>query len=277
VESNAEQIEYWNGAAGAHWVDREAEFDAQLAPFVEPILDAAAVGPGDRVLDVGCGNGALSRAAATRAERVTGVDISAPMLDRARAHASELGLENVTFVEADAQTHGFAPEFDVVVSRFGVMFFADAVSAFRNLRRVLRPGGRCVFVCWQDLFANEWVAVPGAAMVPIVGPPPPMPPNGPGPFALADPERLLSILTDAGFSSVDADDVRIPILVGGGLGLHAAVEFFMAGGMAQRFLEGADDVTTARAVAAAREALVPFQTPEGVRMGSAAWLVRAAR
>lgn len=275
--SNADQIEYWNGPEGAHWVDREAQFDAMLAPFIDRILDAAQLQPTNRVLDVGCGSGATSRGVAARAASVVGVDISAPMLQRAREHAAADGLTNVEFVQADAQEHAFHAEFDVIVSRFGVMFFADPAAAFTNLAQALVPGGRLAFACWQDQFANEWVAVPGMTLIPIVGPPDMPPPNAPGPFAFADRERVAGILDAAGFSNVEIDDVQMPILLGGGLNVDAAVEFLAEGGMGKRFLANADDEARARALEAVHAAFEPFVTPEGVRMGSAVWIVCATR
>lgn len=272
--ANADQVEYWNGPEGRHWVSREERFDALLVPFVEPVLDAARVAAGDRVLDVGCGNGALSRAAAARGADVTGVDISGPMLDRARARAAGEGLV-VEFVQADAQVRGFDRGYDVVVSRFGVMFFADPVAAFVNLARALVPGGRLAFVCWQAMAANEWVTVPALAMLPIVGPPDVPPADAPGPFAFADPDRVTGILTTAGFADVACTAVGPELALGGRLGLDETVEFLAEGGMGKRFLGDADVATTARALDAARTALAPFATPDGVRLGSAAWLVTA--
>lgn len=272
--ANADQVEYWNGPEGQHWADHEARFDAMLVPFLGPVLGAAGVGAGDRVLDVGCGNGALSRAAAARGATVTGVDISAPMLARARERATAEGLA-IDFVEADAQVHAFAEPFDAVVSRFGVMFFADPEAAFANLAAALRPGGRLAFVCWQEQFVNEWVAVPALAMLPIVGAPDMPPPDAPGPFAFADADRVAGILEGAGFSDVAVDSVALPLLLGGGLDLDEAVAWLSEGGMGKRFLAGADPATTDRALHAARGAMEPFVTPEGVRMGSATWLVHA--
>lgn len=274
--ANADQVEYWNGSEGRHWADHEARFDAMLEPFLEPVLTAAAIAPGVRVLDVGCGNGALSRAAAACGAIVTGVDISAPMLARARAGADAAGLD-IEFLEADAQVHPFAPEFDAVISRYGVMFFAEPEAAFANLGAALRPGGRCAFVCWQDQFANEWVTVPAMAMIPIVGPAEMPPPGAPGPFAFADAHRVTAILGSAGFTGIEIEDLRLPLLLGGGLGIDEAVAFLGEGGMGKRFLAGADAPTTARALEAVREAFAPFAGPDGVRMGSAAWLVRAGR
>jgi SAM-dependent methyltransferase len=273
---NAEQVDYWNGPEGRHWADREARFDAMLVPFVAPVLDAARVGPADRVLDVGCGNGALSRAAAGRGARVTGVDISAPMLAVARRRAAAEGL-TAEYLEADAQTHPFAGGYDAVVSRFGVMFFADPVAAFANLAAALEPGGRLAFVCWQGQPANEWVAIPALAMLPIVGPPDLPPADAPGPFAFAAAERVTGILAAAGYVDVTCEALSPPLLLGGGLGLDATVEWLAEGGMGKRFLAGADSATTEAALAAVREALALFVTPDGVRMASAAWLVSATR
>ena len=244
---NDEQFDYWNGPEGQHWVDRDALFDAMLGDFVGPLLDAAAITPDDRVLDVGCGNGATSRAAARRATNghVVGLDISGPMLERARTRAAEEGIGNVEFVHADAQDHPLddTESFDVLISRFGVMFFADPVAAFANLRKALRPGGRVAFLCWQGLFENEWVAVPAGAIIPIVGPPEVPPPGAPGPFSFADPERISGILTDAGYADVQTDDVHLPLRLGGGLPLDEAVAFLAEGGMGKRFLGDADAPT----------------------------------
>lgn len=274
--ANDEQIAYWNGPEGRHWADREARFDAMLAPFLAPVLDAAGVGAGARVLDVGCGNGALSRAAASRGASVTGVDISAPMLERARAHAAADGLE-IDFLEADAQVHAFSGGHDALVSRFGVMFFADPAAAFANLATALEPGGRLAFVCWQAQPRNEWVAVPALAMLPIVGAPDMPPPDAPGPFAFADQARVAGILADAGFTDVACERLEPAILLGGGLSLDETVAWLGEGGMGKRFLAGADGPTAERALAAVREALDPFVTPDGVRMATAVWLVSATR
>jgi len=279
---NDEQFEYWNGPEGQHWVDRDTLFDVMLEPFVDPLLDAAAIATTDRVLDIGCGNGATSRAAARRAAdgRVVGVDISAPMVTRARERAESEGVGNVEFLHADAQDHEFTGvpgSFDVLISRFGVMFFADPVAAFANLGTALRPDGRLAFVCWQSLFANQWVAVPAAALLPVVGPSDPPPPDAPGPFAFADQDRVRSILDAAGFTRIEVEDLHVPVLAGGGLPLDEAVAFLGEGGMGKRLLGDVDAPTRDRALGAVRDALEPFAGVDGVRLDSAAWLVRACR
>jgi ubiquinone/menaquinone biosynthesis C-methylase UbiE len=166
MTANAGQYEHWNAEEGEHWVTHQQGYDTQLRAFGDRMLQAALIGPTDKVLDVGCGTGAttLAAAVATRGD-VLGVDLSQPMLQVARARATALGRSNVRFEQADAQTHPFTPAgFDVVISRFGVMFFDDPVAAFANLARATRPGGRLVVTCWQELVANEFVLVPSIAL-----------------------------------------------------------------------------------------------------------------
>ena len=191
--------------------------------------------------------------------------------------AADQGIGNVEFVHADAQDHAFTEDFDVIISRFGVMFFADPVAAFANLRGALRPGGRVAFVCWQGLFANEWVAIPASAIIPIAGPPDAPGPDAPGPFSFGDRDRVSGILTGAGYTDVQIDDVHLPVLLGGGLPLDEAVAFLGEGGMGKRFLGHADAATGERALLAVRDALVPFAGADGVRLDSAVWVVRAQR
>jgi SAM-dependent methyltransferase/DNA-binding transcriptional MerR regulator len=276
--ANHEQAEHWNSDEAAHWVIHQAAYDRMLAPFVDMVLDAAALGPGDRVLDVGCGCGATTRAAAKAAPSGTavGVDLSAPMLARARADAEAAGLANARFEQTDAQIHPFEEAtFDAVISRFGIMFFTDPVAAFANLRRATRPGGRLAFVCWQDLVANEWLVVPGAAIAQHV----PLPDGGPsgaaGMMAFADPYRVRSVLTDAGWRDITVAPQQTSMLVGGGGTLDEAIEFLRTGSMGRSLLAGADPETAARAVAAVREALLSHVADDGVRLDAAVWCVSA--
>ena len=164
------------------------------------------------MLDVGCGTGDTTRVAARRAVDgdALGVDLSTGMLARGRERAAEEGLTNVTFEQADAQVEPFADgRFDVVISRFGVMFFSDPVAAFANLARATRPGGRLALVVWQPFAGNEWVEVPRAALA-LGRDLPPIPEDVPGPFGLADPDRVERILGDAGWSDVVLGDVSVP-------------------------------------------------------------------
>ena len=160
---NAQQIEYWNELSGARWVAMNDVIDAQISPLGEVAMLRAAVAPGERVLDIGCGCGQTSLQLAERVGqdgRVLGLDISAVMLERARERAEQAGLANLEFRNADAQTEPFAGAFDLLFSRFGVMFFASPEAAFSNLRSAVRPGGRLTCLTWQGLGANPWMQVP---------------------------------------------------------------------------------------------------------------------
>jgi len=272
---NAEQIQYWNETAGPKWVALQAMIDEQIRPLGRAAMQRAELAPGVRVLDVGCGCGdttvELSRRV-TPGGSVCGIDISAPMLERARASAHAAGVET-HFELADAQTHPFSPAFDLCFSRFGVMFFTDPTAAFTNLRRALRPGGQLAFVCWQSLGENPWMTVPlGAALQHL--PMPPLPaPDAPGPFAFADADRVRGILSGAGFGELVFEPVREELTLGGGGALEATVDFLLQLGPAAALMREADPALRPRVVAAVRESLVPYVTANGVRMPSAAWVV----
>jgi SAM-dependent methyltransferase len=278
--ANAEQVEYWNAEEAVHWVVEQDRYDGMLAPFGARLLDAAALQPGDRVLDVGCGTGQTTCGAGRRVPDGTalGIDISRSMVEAARRRAASEGLAHVTFEVADAQTHAFTPEsVDVALSRFGVMFFDDPVAAFANMRHALRDGGRFVFVCWQDLLANEWMAVPGMAAAQHVPLPDIGAPGAPGPFAFGDAAYVGDILQRAGYRDVSLQPVHEPILLGGGGSLDDAAEFLRGTGMARRLFADAPPDAVDRAVDAVTAALAAYVTPDGVRLGSAVWLVTATR
>ena len=275
--ANADMAEYWNGRPADVWVTEAERFDSMLAPFGRRLLTAAVLKPGERVLDVGCGNGAVSLEAARAVGpggRVTGLDLSAPMLEVARRRAEEQGID-VDFVQGDAQTASFDQPFDVVVSRFGVMFFDDPEAAFANLAKAARPGGRLCFVCWQEMFANEWIAVPAMAMVAHVGIPELPEPGAPGPFALADAERTRGLLESAGWSEVTVEEHKDGMRMG--RDPEDVVAFMLSDEMGRRLVEGKDPEAVQAGTEAALEALRPFATPDGVVLGGAYWLVTARR
>lgn len=271
---NTEQSEYWDGAGGAHWATEAEAYDRLNAAFAERIVARVAPRAGERVLDVGCGNGALCLALAPTVASATGLDLSGPMLARARERVAAAGLDNVDLVQGDAQVVGLPDaSFDAVVSRFGVMFFDDPVAAFSNVRRMLRPGGRLVFACWQAMPANEWIMVPVGAALAHVPVPPLGEPGAPGPFALADPERVQSVLDGAGFADVGLEDVKAPMQFGATV--EETVAFFQGTEMASTLMKDVDPETVERAWAAMAEAVKPHLTADGVRLTGAAWLVTA--
>jgi SAM-dependent methyltransferase len=274
---NAEQRAEWNADDGEHWVEFQTDYDAMLRPFGDAVLAQAALGPGEAVLDVGCGCGdtTLAAARAVGAEgRTIGVDISEPMVGLATRRGHDDGSA-AAFVVGDAQLHDFGPAaFDAIISRFGVMFFDDSRAAFANLARTLRPGGRLVFACWRELFANDWLLVPGAALAEHVALPP-VEPGAPGAFAFADDAEVRSILTDAGFDRVTIEPFDASLLMPGGPSVAGTVAFLRLTGFARPLLAAADPATIEAATAAAARALEPHRQADGVRLGGAAWLVSA--
>jgi len=211
--SNQPQSEFWNGEAGRRWVEQSSRLDAMLLPIAEQILLAANIQADEDVLDIGCGAGALSLMAAKMGRAVLGADISKPLIDLAWSR-SEM-IESVDFKQADASTLELDKKRDVFVSRFGVMFFSDPVSAFANIRRQIKPTGRMVFACWQAPAKNDWARAPLEAAMPFLkSAPTPPDPKAPGPFAFADTEYLSDVLMDAGWNNVELIDwkgnIRLP-------------------------------------------------------------------
>src|SRR5437588_2962083 len=239
-EGNADQIAFWNGVAGQHWTDRQPMQDVLLAPVSQILIDRTGAKAGERILDVGCGCGATTIALAERVAPsgfVFGIDISVPMLSRARQVAPQ-GLP-LDFVLADATVHPFEPaSFDLLVSRFGVMFFADPIASFTNLRRALKPTGRLAFVCWREPKENPWMMAPLMAVYKHVPKIPPVGPDEPGPFAFASEERVMRILKGAGFVDVAMEPHNLPMDIAVGGGLDAAVEGSLQIGPASRALQG---------------------------------------
>lgn len=273
--ANAEQISNWDGPAGEHWVREQDRFDRMLAPYTDVLLGAAALAPGERVLDVGCGTGALAVAAAATGAQVTGLDVSAPMLAAAERRAAAAGVE-VEWVQGDAQVHPFpAGTYDAVVSRFGVMFFDDPAAAFANLAGAMRPGGRLAVTCWQDVLRNGWITVPVSAALAHVPMPQVGAPGAPGPFAFADPDRVRGLLAAAGLADVTVEERCADLRMGATV--DDVVDFFERTEIGRDVIGRAEPPRAAAAWVAVRAALDERMTPDGVVLGGAAWLVRARR
>jgi SAM-dependent methyltransferase len=274
---NAEMVAAWDGDQGDQWVETEEQMNRSLAAHAARLLEAASVGTSEHVVDIGCGTGETTRACAERAVdgRVVGIDVSTAMLERARLRAAEAGLTNVEFERGDAQVYPFAPaSYDVVVSRFGVMFFDDPLAAFTNIGRSVKPGGRLACVVWQDMARNEWVTVAREALA--VGRALPVPPPGaPGPFGLADPDRTRGILEAAGFSKVELEDVAVPFSFG--TDLDGAFDFAQQIGIMRGLLDDLDGDQRARALDALRAAIVAHDTSEGVVFDSRVWMITGVR
>ena len=277
--TNAPQIEYWNEVAGPKWVALSDLINAQIEPLGHVAMERLALKQGEHVLDVGCGCGHTSRDLAGRvgvSGRVLGVDVSDVMLADARARSA--GLEQLDFLSADAQTHVFTEGvFDVLFSRFGVMFFSEPQAAFSNLFVALKPGGRLGFICWQEPGANPWMSIPGRAAAAHIEMESPSDPHAPGPFAFADRERVQRVMEGAGFEGVSVDSHETSVRVGGGLEFEACVEFVLQLGPAAAAIRQADATLSSAIRNSVSEAVRPFWHGDGLQMDAAVWVVSGER
>ncbi len=267
-QANAEQIQYWNGVAGQKWVTAQDRLDSMLQPFTDRLMAEAAVKPGERVLDIGCGCGATTVALAQAGAKATGLDVSEPMLARARDRAP-----GIPFLASDAATHAFGGDHDALFSRFGVMFFSDPDNAFLNMRKALKPGGRVVFACWRDWRENEWVRVPVSAVRPVMPPQPQLGPEDPGPFSFADLARVRRILTHAGFDRITIQPFDTPMVLGATIA--DATAHVSEIGPVSRMLTDAPADLRDKALAALGLAMQPYAGRSPVTMGGAVWIVSA--
>ncbi|MGK3942638.1 methyltransferase domain-containing protein [Streptomyces caeruleatus] len=253
------------------------DYDSELARHHERLLEALGVRSGDHVLDIGCGTGLTTRDAARAASPGTalGIDVSGPMLERARRQAAAEGLRNIGFVQGDAQEHAFPPEhFTMAVSRFGTMFFTDPVAAFANIGRALRPGARFVQLVWQAAERQQWHTAIRAALSGGSAAPEPASPAG-DPFSLGEPHVVADVLTRAGFTAVEVADVREPVRYGPDA--ERALAAVLQLRMAKELVTGLDAVSAERALERLRKTLEAHDTGNGVWFDSRAWLIVALR
>jgi len=279
---NAEQIKYWNGEAGQHWTDRNDEMDAMLRPLGATAIDRAAPLVGERVLDIGwhCGGTTLDILGIVgKSGRVLGVDISESMLELANRRVGNLpeSLQRVpSFQLADASSFDFPrKEYDLLFSRFGVMFFADPEAAFSNMRKALKPGGRLTFLCWGPPAQNDWIMTPLLAAREHLPPPEPTDPKAPGPFAFADRDYLNGILASAGFANIGFETTTPTMKMGRGQSLADTAEFFMEVGPVSRALIGQDDTVRSRVKDAIAEVISGRFNNGYAQMGGNCWIVCA--
>lgn len=255
-------------------LDRADFYDAELRRHNEHFRAAVNAGIRDRMLDIGCGAGQTTREAARVAVEgsVVGVDVSAELLEVARRRSAEEGLRNVGFEQGDAQVQAFpAARFDLCISRFGVMFFADPAAAFANIGRAMRPGARLVLMVWQSQERNEWATAIPRALVPGTV----ASASADGPFSLSDPAVATGILTMAGFASVGFAEVRDPVFYGPDV--DAAYDAVIGLGFAKQALAGVDGATADKALQRLRALLNAHLAADGVLFGSRAWIITAHR
>lgn len=276
--SNTAQVEYWNSAVGDTWVRMQERLDLAFTPVTAALLSMAAPRPGEDVLDIGCGSGetTLAMAGAVGDEgTATGLDLSDALLARARERA-EAALSEAEFVNADAAIYQDDAGFDLIVSRFGVMFFADPQAAFANLHRLAAPGGRLCFACWQAPEQNLWATLPMQVLADKLPLQAPADPHAPGPFAFANPERVNAILVGSGWQDIAFHAVDFRMMIGEGDDpVAAAVHFTLRIGPAARLVREAGPAVEAEARAALAAAMTPYRDGDAVGLPGAVWLVTA--
>ncbi|APE43362.1 hypothetical protein BOO69_07990 [Sulfitobacter alexandrii] len=266
--TNTDQQEFWTEEAGPTWIAQMQTMDRTLAPVLDRLLADAELRDGDSVLDVGCGAGTSTVAAARLTGpqgRACGLDISRSLLDHARAALAD--APNVSFVLGDAQTHDFGQDrFDAMISRFGVMFFSDTVAAFSNIARGLRPGARLTFATWGEISENPYFTMPARVAKSIIGAPPKTDPDAPGPFAMRDTRKVVGQLGAAGLRDITASEVALPLTPPGDA--QTVADLLCQIGPAHRTLThfdvGQEDRQRLRAALA--DALAPYETPQGIRI-----------
>ena len=276
--ANTEQAEYWESRAPS-WMSLESHHEQVIGPAGRMAMDRLDPRPGQVVVDLGCGTGQTTLELARRVTpggRAVGVDISAPLLERAREHAGAARVDNVDFEHADVQSSDIGrARFDGAFSRFGVMFFADPVAAFTNVREALKPGAVLSFACWQPVTSNEWMLVPAMAAVSVLGAMPEMPaPDAPGPFSLSDMGRTRKILESAGFHEIDIEGYS-DLLTMPQDAIPTWVDSALRVGPVQRMLEDKDSEATERVRAAIDDALTSRLDNGMIALSRSIFLVRA--
>ena len=269
---NIEQAEYWNGRMGDAWTSVEHYIDQLLEPLSSQAIALAKVKSDDVVLDVGCGCGTTSLQIARTAKRVLGVDISHKMIDQAQ----EKTRDNLSFSVADAADESFERAYSLLFSRFGVMFFAEPISAFANLRKAMSDNGRMAFLCWQAPPLNPWMSIPGAAIQPYLpADTPPPDPQAPGPFTFGDANYAKSVVESAGFHDFTYQPIEADLFLG--QTLDEVMAFQTQVGPLSALLASADAETGQQAMTALEEALRDHMTPDGLTLPAAAALLMATR
>ena len=269
-----DQTAHWNGSAGQAWVELQELLDQVLRPFEDQLVAAVAARcPGD-VLDVGCGTGSTTLAVARllgAKGRCVGVDISEPMIAAAQGRARSES-SNARFIRGDAQTHAFEPaSFDMIISRFGVMFFDDSVEAFSNLRHAARDGAEFRFVVWRSAEENPFMTTAERAAAPLLPNIPARRPNAPGQFALADAGRVRRLLVESGWVGIDIQ----PIDVACSLPEKQMVHYLSRLGPLGLILHGVDDQTRTQVIKTVRAAFDPYVSGAEVRFTAACWMISA--
>jgi len=276
---NLEMSNFWNGDGGKNWMLFQSWLEKSLKPFGKEAISSAFLKNGDRVLDVGCGWGETSFEISEKVSssgHVWGVDISHLILNNAKTQADDLGYENVSFACVDAESYKFDSEvFDVIYSRFGVMFFNNPVNAFENLRYTLKPGGRLAFVCWQAIDKNQWVNLPLKTAQRHIRVVPASNPEAPGGFSFGSESRVRIILENAGFDHILVQPFEMKFTIG--KNIEEALIFISKIGPVSTLLNDPElnNEIKNNITRDLRHAIAPFETSQGVQLGASTWIVTA--
>jgi len=276
-DESSEVQKYWNEEGGKKWVDSIDVIESILVPMSNRLMQQIAATSGERILDVGCGGGVTSIKLAEQVGptgKVLGVDVSVPIIAIAIERGS--GIANLKFQQCDAATASMDDGgFDVITSRFGVMFFDDPIAAFTNLHSSLKSTGRLVFLCWRTIEENPWLGEPAAATFEIMPPPEEKPdPKAPGPFSLGDPDHLKNILQSAGFNNIDLRAIDMGMPMGS---LDEAVSFLMKLGPAADAVKEASEEERVAVAAAIGKVMEKYDSADGVTTPAATWIVTATK
>ena len=280
AEASQEFVDFWNEILVPKFTAYKHILVDGLTHHSAAIMPKLDVREGDRVLDVGCGFGDTAIQLARRVGpdgRVVGIDCCDAFLKTGRQDAAAAGLTNLTFIEGDAQSHGFEPEYDVVFSRFGTMFFENPVRGLRNTRTALKPGGRMTMIVWRTIADNPWLGRPKEVVLKFLPPPGEDARScGPGPFSMADQDTVTGMLTSAGYEAPEFERVDAPLLVG--KSARDSMGFQLALGPAGEVFREAGDLAEQRRdeiEQALREEISQYLTDEGIVMASSSWVISA--
>jgi SAM-dependent methyltransferase len=277
IDTSSEAQMYWNEEGGDKWVENIDFAESFMTPMSDRLIERIAAKKGEKILDVGCGGGITTLKLAALAGEdggVLGVDVSRQIIDVAIKRAED--STNIEFQHSDAASTEFGEnKFDLITSRFGVMFFDDPVAAFKNLHRSLKPTGRLVFLCWRTPQENPWMAEPAAATFQILPPPMEKPaPTDPGPFSLGEAEHLTNVLQLAGFTNINLEPVDLSLPMSS---VDTAVGFLTRLGPAADALKEASDDQRVEVIAAIRSVMEKYSNVDGVLAPAATWIASASK
>ena len=274
---NQEQKEFWNEKKGEIWVSLESKIDKMLGPLGDQAIKILKPKVGEKIIDIGCGTGSTSQTLSKLVGEsgiITGIDISKPILNFAHKQKENKKIKNINFIQADAQNHQFSDlNYDAVFSRFGIMFFEDPISAFKNIKKSLSCNGRLAFVCWSKREDNDWINLSSNVASQFLELPPKANPKEPGPFAFEDYFYIEEILTKSGWKNIKIKAYKQNIVIG--KTLDYAADFLSRMGPMSVPFENANEQTKEKVISALKECYSKYFTAKGVEFHFSSWIVSA--